>query len=427
METISLYTPTIISGADISIPGSKSYTNRALIMAALTKNQIIIKNALESDDTEAMIDCLNVLGLDIKKQDNGIHVMKDVSSIEKKEYFLHARISGTTIRFITALAAIVPGIKHITGHEGLNKRPIGVLVDGLRQLGTDITYDNNEGYPPLTIYSHEFSQHTTRLHGDVSSQYFSALLMIAPTVGGITIEVEGNQISKSYIDMTIEMMKEWGVEVENDKYKQYIVRQGQLYKMKEYIVEGDYSGAGYFFAIAALNKATFTLQNLNPYSAQGDRQFVNILAKMGNKIDYGSNYVRIEGNGIQALNVDMEQCPDQAQTLAVLAAFADGVTTMTGVRSLRVKETERVKAVQNELAKMGIKTESPNDDTLIVYGGNPRPAAIDTYGDHRMAMSFAVAGSKLEGMKIQNPQVVEKTFPTFWNELEKIGIQSKYI
>lgn len=427
MDTIELQTPSIVKKAEISVPGSKSYTNRALIMASLTKNPVLIKNALESDDTEAMIDCLNVLGLDVRKQNNEIQVMKDISSVEKKEYILQARISGTTIRFITALSAIVPGIKHITGHEGLNKRPIGVLVDGLRQLGTDISYDNHEGYPPLTIHSHDFSKHTTKLHGDVSSQYFSALLMIAPYVNGLTIEVEGNQISKSYIDMTTEMMKEWGIEVENKSYKKYIVRPDQSYVMKEYIVEGDYSGAGYFFAIAALNKTIFTLQNLNPNSAQGDRQFVNILAKMGNKIDCGPNYVRIEGNGIQAVKVDMEQCPDQAQTLAVLAAFADGVTTMTGVRSLRVKETERVKAVQQELAKMGIKTESPNDDTLIIYGGNPKPGAIDTYGDHRMAMSFAVAGSKLPGMRIHKPEVVGKTFPTFWNELEKIGIQSKYI
>lgn len=427
MQTIELITPSTIPTTEVTIPGSKSYTNRALIMAALTKHPVLIKNTLESDDTDAMIDCLNALGLDIIKRQNEIQIVKDISTIENKEYTLHARISGTTIRFITALAAIVPGVKHIIGHEGLNKRPVEVLVEGLKQLGADITYDIHKGYPPLTIHTQHLTNHITRLHGDVSSQYFSALLMIAPNVGGLTIEVEGNQISKPYIDMTIEMMKEWGVTVENHNYKKYVVGPSQSYSLNEYTVEGDYSGAGYFFAIGALLKATITLQNLNPHSAQGDREFVNILAKMGNKIDYGDNYVRIVGRGIRALNVDMEQCPDQAQTLAVLAAFADGKTIMTGVRSLRVKETERVKAVQQELAKMGIKTESPDDDTLIVYGGNPKSASIDTYGDHRMAMSFAVASAKLPSMRIHNPEVVGKTFPTFWKKLETIGIHAKQL
>lgn len=427
METREIIKPNSLSDCSVLIPGSKSYTNRALIMAALTPHQVIIRNPLESDDTEAMMSCLSELGIRIEKKFQEIHVLGDIRDVKKKEYVLNARISGTTIRFITALAALVPGTKRIEGLEGLNKRPIGVLVDGLKQLGADIEYLGHNGFPPYIIRSSGFSHTHTTLHGDVSSQYFSALLMIAPYVNGLTIDVEGNQISKSYIDMTIEMMREWGVTVENQNYQRYTVPSKQTYCMKEYVVEGDYSGAGYFFAIAALNKTTLTLQNLNPHSAQGDRQFVKILEKMGNKIDYIENAVRIEGCGVKPLTVDMEQCPDQAQTLAVLAAFAEGKTTMTGVRSLRVKETERVKAVQNELGKMGIKTESPNEDTLIIYGGNPRPASIDTYGDHRMAMSFAVAGSKLSGIQIRNPQVVEKTFPTFWQTLETIGIQTKII
>lgn len=426
METIEIVTPDTVQPAEIHIPGSKSYTNRALIMATLTLNPVIIKNALISDDTEAMISCLSELGIRIEKKGTDIHVLGDIRDVQEREYHLHARISGTTIRFIIALASVIPGVKHITGHEGLNKRPIGILVEGLRQLGADISYTDIEGYPPITINSNSFSRDSTSLHGDVSSQYFSALLMIAPAVGGLTIHVEGNQISKSYIDMTIDMMKEWGVRVINNDYKQYVIPQNETYQMHEYIVEGDYSGAGYFFAIAALSKSKLTLHNLNPQSAQGDRTFIHILEKMGNKIEYAGKSVTMIGNGVKPLTIDMEQCPDQAQTLSVLAAFADGVTTMTGVRSLRVKETERVKAVQQELAKMGIKSESPDEDTLIVYGGNPLPATIDTYGDHRMAMSFAVAGSVLKGMKINNPQVVQKTFPGYWDALHTIGIQTRY-
>ncbi len=425
MKPIELITPAQCNNVKVSIPGSKSYTNRALIMAALTQNPVMIQNPLLSDDTDAMIRCLQKLQIRLVKKSDSIQVIGDIRDIPHAEYLLDARISGTTIRFITALASIVPGIKRIRGDEGLLKRPIGPLVEGLRTLGSVIDYDKKKGYPPLTIRSSHLTSHHTKLQGDVSSQYFSALLMIAPLAGGLTIEVEGNQISKSYVDMTIDMMRNWGIRVENRDYRFYIVPQGQSYTMKEYTVEGDYSAAGYFFAIAALTKSRITLENLNPKSAQGDRNFVTILENMGNKIVYNEHSVTIEGKGIRPVEVDMELCPDQAQTLAVLAAFADGVTTLNGVRSLRVKETERVKAIQAELAKMGIKTASPDNDTLIIFGGNPVPAAIDTYGDHRMAMSFAVAASILPGMKIYNPEVVNKTFPNFWNAIKTLGIQNQ--
>lgn len=437
MKHSTLHPLTAPITATVSIPGSKSYTNRALIMAAMTDNPVTILNPLFSDDTEAMIRCLQALGVEIRVADDRVEVVGSVRNIQHKEYDLNANLSGTTIRFILALACLVPGVKIVRGEEGLNKRPIGDLVNGLRQLGAEIEYVENERFPPLKVKGHvilnsfqdqdESSRHkltknATQLHGDISSQYFSALLMVAPLMNGITINVEGNQISKSYIDMTIDMMNDWGVKVMNENYQKYSVAPDQQYAMKEYVVEGDYSGAGYFFAIAALTKSTLTLRNLNPNSKQGDLQFAKILEKMGNKLLLGDNELTIIGNGVQPIQIDMEQCPDQAQTLSVLAAFAPGVTTMTGVRSLRVKETERVKATQAELAKMGIKTESPNADTLIIHGGNPQPAAIDTYGDHRMAMAFAVAACKIPGMIINNPEVVNKTFPNYWEKLEELGM-----
>lgn len=407
----------------ITMPGSKSYTNRALIMAAITKGTVTLVNYLESDDTLAMINCLKTLGIKIKKVKNTLVVENDINFIKDKRYELDADLSGTTIRFILALSCIVPGIKKIFGSVGLNKRPIGDLVLALNTAGAEIKYENKYGFPPVIVSSSFLPHGDISIDGSVSSQFLSALLMIAPKIAEVSINVLGEQISKSYIDITISMMKEWGVKIENNNYKQYAVPPNQDYKMSKYVIEGDYSAAGYFAAIAVLKKSKITIKNLNPNSVQGDRNFLTILEKMGNKITYRDSEVIIEGTGIKPVEADMELCPDQAQTLAVLASFAKGKTVMNGVRSLRVKETERIKALQIELAKMGIKTESSDVDTLIIYGGDPKPAEIDTYNDHRMAMSFAVASVKLSGMKINNPEVVNKTFPKFWETLSQIGVK----
>jgi len=409
---------------DITIPGSKSITNRALIMAALTDGAVALKNSLMSDDTEAMIECLQTLGIEIKVEKNCINVLGSIKDVVDKNYNLNARLSGTTIRFILALSVLIPGIKKLQGVGRLNERPIRGLVDGLRQLGAEIQYTNKEGFPPLEIRHDKVHSDRIAMEGNVSSQYFTAVLLIAPYLGGLEIKVIGEQISKSYIDITIQMMREWGVEVTNNSYESYNVPKGG-YHIQEYTVEGDYSAAGYFAAIAVLTKSKITLKNVKQNSTQGDKQFLEILKDMGNEVVYHDNEVTIAGKNTVPVDVSMEECPDQAQTLAVLAAFADGVTTIRGVRSLRVKETERVKAVQAELAKMGIRTESPDEDTLIVHGGAPKSATIDTYDDHRMAMSFAVVGAKLEGMKINNPGVVKKTFPDFWKTLKKIGVEVK--
>lgn len=409
--------------ASISIPGSKSYTNRALLLAALTDNPVTIKNPLFSDDTKAMIACLKSLGVEINSSEKEIKVVGSVKDITNKEYDLNAEYSGTTIRFILALSTIIPGIKTIQGKEGLNKRPIKDLVDALQQLGAEIEYLDKEGFPPLRVTSTTVNPGAVFMNGEISSQYLSAILMIAPLVGDVTIAIKGDQISKPYIDMTIDTMKQFSVTITNNDYLAYTITK-QQYNASEYLVEGDFSSAGYFFAIAALTKSTITLKNLNADSKQADKKLLEVLEKMGSQISYGENEITIKGNGVQPMEIDVTDFPDQAQTLAVLAAFADGTTVLKGVQSLRVKETERVVAVQRELEKMGIKTTSTND-TLTITGGNPKAAAIDTYGDHRMAMSFAVAGTKLAGMKINNPEVVTKTFPNFWNKLGEIGVQTK--
>jgi len=232
----------------------------------------------------------------------------------------------------------------------------------------------------------------------------------------LAIQMAGPPVSKPYIDMTLSASKEWGVNVTGN----YVVEGGQSYRKKEYVIEGDFSSASYLFAIAVLTKSTITVENLNPTSLQPDRKFLAILERMGNLVSFEKNGVRVQGKEILALDVNMEDCPDQVMTMAVLAAFAKGVTKISGVRSLRVKETERVVALKREFCKMGIRTDDTHD-TLTIYGGSPHAAEIDTYNDHRMAMAFAVAGMRLPGLVICHPEVVNKTFPNFWEVLRSLG------
>lgn len=405
--------------SELTIPGSKSYTNRSLLLAALTKGTVNIVNPLISDDTKALIGCLKNLGIKVSESSKYITVEGDIYSIKDRTYRLNAYLSGTTIRFMLALSTIIPGVKTLFGKERLNKRPIGDLVDGLRQLSAKIDYLKKEGCPPIKVLSSKLNPGTIKIKGSISSQYISAILMIAPLIGEVTIEIIGNQISKPYIDMTIDTMKQFGVAVSNENYRRYKVLSGQTYEISEYIVEGDYSSASYFFAIAVLTKSTITVKNLNPESAQADIRLLKILEKMGGKIIYGKNQITVVGKGIKPLSVNMEDCPDQIQTLAVLAAFAKGNTKISGVQSLRVKETNRILALKKELKKMRISVTSTKT-TLTIHGGSPNAASIETYGDHRMAMSFAIAGTKMPGMKIIDPDVVNKTFPSFWEKLKTL-------
>jgi 3-phosphoshikimate 1-carboxyvinyltransferase len=408
--------------AGITIPGSKSYTNRALLLAAMTPETVKIINPLVSDDTRAMIACLQSLGIEVASQDDNFEMSGDISAVKDRAYDLDADLSGTTIRFMLALCCVIPGRQTLRGKAGLNKRPIGDLVDALRQLGAEIEYLEKDGHPPLSITSSALKSGAVKLNGRQSSQYLSALLMVAPAIdGNVAIEVQSGLISKPYVNMTIEAMRHFGVEVTEPASGAYQIAGGQTYSCSEYIVEGDVSSASYFLAIAALTGSTLTLKNLNPRSSQADMGFLKILESMGSELTNGENAITIKGGGVKPVEVDMRDCPDQAQTLAVLAAFADGVTTITGIQSLRVKETERIVALAQELKKMGIETSS-TEDTLVVHGGKPRAASIDTYGDHRMAMAFAVAGSKLPGMEILDPDVVAKTFPDFWDKLGELGI-----
>lgn len=404
--------------AAVRVPGSKSYTNRALILAALTKGPVVLKNPLYSEDTEAMIGCLKTLGVEIEIEGDQIVVQGDLDSIKEKQYELFAADSGTTVRFILAFSCIVPGIKILGGSSRLNERPIQDLVEGLRQLGAQIEYCEEEGRLPVKILSSRLCGPFVSLKSDLSSQFCSALLLIAPYISkGLTMQIVGPLISKSYVDLTLSCMREWGVA--GDEGSTYVISENQSYKKKEYLIEGDFSSAAYFFAIAALTKSAIEVENLNPISKQGDRKLLNFLAEMGNVVTYGDHKIRVEGKGVIPIAIDMEDCPDQVMTMAVLASFAKGVTKISGVRSLRMKESERILAVRENLKKMGIGTEE-TENSLTIYGGSPRGALIETYNDHRIAMAFAVAGTSLTGIVICDPEVVNKTFPNFWEVLKGI-------
>lgn len=423
MKSIKIIPPKGPLSADIHIPGSKSYTNRALIIAAMTEGSVDIENPLFSDDTHALINILKNLGIAINITDDKIIVSGSYKDIKDGNYYLNANLSGTTIRFILPFLCITPGKKILEGNEGLNKRPIKILADALIDAGADIKYKEKEGYPPLLINYKKLDTSEIALDSSVSSQYISSLLMCAPICGIRKISTSNAAISRPYIDMTIDIMRNFGVNVENKNYREFIIKEKQKYNTQKYIVEGDFSSAGYFFAIAALTGSKFKLRNLNPNSSQADKKLIEVLEFMGSTITPGENCIEIKGGGVKAIEWGMIDFPDQAQTVAVLASFARGITVLKGVASLRIKETERVKAVETELAKMGIKTESTND-TLRIYGGAPEACTIDTYNDHRMAMSFAVAGCKTEGIVINNADVVNKTFPDFWEKLNQAGVKT---
>ena len=410
----------------VAVPGSKSYTIRALLLAAMTPGIVKIAGPLACDDTDAMIGCLEILGIKIARKPSYIEVAGNISDVEDKDYVLDAGLSGITLRFLLALSCVIPGRQTLAGQTGLNERPVGKMIESLRSLGADIEYADKDGYPPVIVRSSALKAGDVGLAGDESSQYLSALLMIAPVIGNLHIEVAGELKSKPYADMTVGIMKDFGVAVEAKDHYSYKVEAGQEYRASEYRVEGDVSSASYFFAIAALTKSTITVSNLNPDSIQADMGFLKILEDMGSTVAHGDGSITVAGKGVKPLKADMADCPDQAQTLAVLAAFARGTTVISGVSSLRIKETERVKALEAELAKMGIKTVS-SEDVLSVRGGDPDPASIDTYGDHRMAMAFAVAGSKLAGMEIRDPSVVSKTFPDFWETLAEAGVKTEWV
>lgn len=409
-----------------AVPTSKSYTNRALLLAALAKGKSKIINPLESEDTELMVKALKKLGVTIKKTSQAFIVTGTEGTFKKPKSPLYLGNAGTAVRFLTAALATQEFESRITGSERMCKRPISDLTEALKSLGAKIK--SNRGRLPLTIKG-PLKGKKTQIKGSISSQYLSALLMTAPyTKTPVQISVKGKLTSLPYFNMTLDIIGKFGGKIKNNRDRIFEINPHR-YKAAEYVVEGDASSASYPLAIAALNGGKALITNIPARSKQADMQFLNVLKKMGCKVrtvKSGKNAVKqISGpkNLTPPGTAYLSNMPDAAMTAAILCAFTKGKSRLTGLGTLRVKECDRLEALEKELKKTGVKVKTGK--TYIEIDGDPlrlHGAEIETYNDHRMAMCFAVAGSKIKGIKIKNPQCVRKTYPTFFADLKKWGI-----
>ena len=408
--------------ATVRIPGSKSYTNRALITALLANGESIVKNALLSEDTRVMISCLGELGIQVNviTEENRLIIKGCEGKIPVDKASIFACNAGTVVRFMTAALTLGNGQYEIDGIERMRQRPIQQLIDALNQLGANVVSMKGTGCPPVLINGCGLRGGSVEIPGNISSQYISAILLAAPYANSdVRIVVIDDLASKNYVDMTIDVMNRFGVTVERDSYKEFIVKSGQEYKGCEYMVEPDASGASYFFAAAAITGGKVRVDGLGDGSLQGDTKFVDILSKMGCRTRKSQDWLEVEGGDLRGIDVDMNDTPDVVQTLAPVAAFAEGKTRIRNVKNLRYKETDRITAIVNELKRVGVEAREFEDGIEIVPSP-PHSADISTYNDHRMAMSFALLGLRTKGIKIKNPECVEKTFPDFFERLGKL-------
>ena len=424
-----------VQGGDIYLNGSKSITNRALVMAALSKGDSILKNASKSDDSAIMCNALAACGISISWQGNDLLVHSS-GSVAPLETTIDIGAAGTAARFMTALLALTTkGEVILDGNERMRERPIAPLVDALLSINAKVEYLGKVGSLPLRIAAGCFDEccqaKRILIDGTISSQYITALLLTAPLQPhGLKLEITGNLVSKSYIDMTIAGMADFGVTVLNDSYRVFYVEGGQSYRSRSYLIEGDASGASYFLGLAAISGDEIKVHNISEESTQGDVKFARVLEKMGCKVNFGQDkgtpWIAVKREAeLKAVDVDMSSMPDTVQTLAVVAALAKGKSHISGISTLRNKETDRIFAIIHELKKIGVTANCGQDVLEIEGGGEIIPATIKTYSDHRMAMAFAMLAGRYEGICIEDPKVVSKSMPEFWEKLLSLGIQWK--
>ncbi len=427
----ALIIPKQLKACSISIPGSKSYTNRALIIAALADGKTTLINPLFSDDTKYTIDALQKLGIEIKRTKNyDLEIYGKGGRFTNPEETLFLGNAGTGIRFLTALLTLAPFKSKITGNKRMQKRPIKDLLKGLRQLGAKIESVNKNGCPPVRIKAATIKGGTVELSGKLSSQFLSAILIIAPYAqNDISIKISDRLVSKPYVDMTIEIMKAFGINIENKDYREFVIKSGQKYTARKYKIEGDASSATYFFALSALHNTPIYLQNISRKTSQADIHFLDILERMGCKTIEDENGIKIRApKKLKTLGeIDLNHMPDAAMTVAIMAAFTKGKTVLKNIANLRIKETNRIAALVRELSKIGVECKELDDG--IEINGNPSKLhgeeLISTYNDHRMAMCFAVAASKIKNIQILNPDCTSKTYPKFFEDLKKTNLDIK--
>jgi 3-phosphoshikimate 1-carboxyvinyltransferase len=412
---------------EVNLPGSKSLSNRALLLASLAKGTTKITNLLESDDTRHMLGALKQLGIVYELSDNKTECTivghgGALSCDAPQELFLGN--AGTAMRPLCAALCLGKGSYVLTGEPRMKERPIGHLVDALRQAGATITYLENDGYPPLTIEANGLKGGEVEIDGAISSQFLTALLMAAPLAKeDMTITILGELVSKPYIDITLDMMKTFGVEVINDDYKQFYIHGGQHYRAVDtFMVEGDASSASYFLAAAAIKGGTVKVTGIGKKSIQGDVAFAKVLEKMGAKVVWGDDFVAVTRGELHAVDMDFNHIPDAAMTIATTALFAEGTTTLRNIYNWRVKETDRLYAMATELRKVGAEVEEGEDYLTITPPEKLKHAAIDTYDDHRMAMCFSLLALDPVSVTINEPECTAKTFPTYFEALKKITL-----
>lgn len=426
----SLDLPPLMSArGTVRLPGSKSISNRVLLLAALAQGTTTVRDLLHSDDTERMLDALRTLGVQVESLgDNAYRVTGCGGDFPVKQAKLFLGNAGTAFRPLTAALALSGGSYELSGVPRMHERPIGDLVDALRQLGADIRYLGNEGFPPLLLSPSNPVGDTVRVRGDVSSQFLTGLLMALPLTGQtVKVEVVGELISKPYIQITLAMMARFGVRVERKEWQSFVVFGGQRYvSPAEIYVEGDASSASYFLAAGAIGGGPLRVEGVGRDSVQGDVRFAEELQKMGVTISMGPNWMEAtgpKGGKLNAIDLDCNHIPDAAMTLAVAALFAEGTTTLRNIASWRVKETDRIAAMATELRKVGATVEEGPDYIRITPPEsqilNPN-SGIDTYDDHRMAMCFSLTAFGGAGVRINDPKCVAKTFPEYFAEFAKV-------
>ena len=425
--------PAMHAQGTVRLPGSKSISNRILLLAALSQGTTKIFDLLASDDTHVMLMALQKLGVKWEQigesQDYIVHGVNGVLPVHQADLFMGN--AGTAIRPLTAALAVIGGDYTLHGVSRMHERPIGDLVDALNAVGTQIEYTGQPGYPPLHIRRGHIHAERMQVRGNVSSQFLTALLMAAPLMAiehAVTIEVVGELISKPYIEITLNLMQRFGVKVERAGWQAFTIPAGQKYVSPGSIhVEGDASSASYFLAAGAIAGGPVRVEGVGRDSIQGDVRFVEALERMGASITMGDNWIEARSNGVlKAIDADFNHIPDAAMTIAVAALYADGPSTLRNIGSWRVKETDRIAAMATELRKVGATVEEGPDYLRVVPPAEIQAAAIDTYDDHRMAMCFSLAsldgaGRRGNTMRINDPKCVAKTFPDYFEAFAQIA------
>ena len=424
MEQLTLDPIAKVSG-EVNVPGSKSLSNRALLLAALAEGETELTNLLDSEDIEHMLNALTKLGVSYRLSEDKTQCVVQGNGgafnvAEPLELFLGN--AGTAMRPLCAALAASNVDTVLTGEPRMEERPIGDLVDALREADAEVTYLKNEGFPPLQIKGKTLNGGEMSVDGSVSSQFLTALLMAAPLFSGdVTIRIKGELVSKPYIDITLDTMAKFGVTVENDNYQTFTISGDAKYIAPgKFMVEGDASSASYFLAAGAIKGGKVRVTGIGQNSIQGDIRFADVLEAMGATVVWNDEYVEITGAPLKGVNMDMNHIPDAAMTIATTALFAEGPTTMTNIYNWRVKETDRLAAMATELQKLGAKVEEGHDYIKVWPTDSLKHAEIDTYNDHRIAMCFSLVALSDTPVTINDPGCTRKTFPDYFTRFKTL-------